>query len=121
MERKTLKGKLKVIAIDYGAPGIPDSVAALQPSLYQEGNGYMAWYEGSGKKYYGFGNSPQAAMRDFDTCYQHTQRKKQVPAEAVIEEKPDPLLLYTREKWQHLMARLKNMPVYPLHRSLRKT
>lgn len=85
MERKTLKGKLHAVDIDYKAPDIPVAVAALQPAIYQEGSGFIAWYEKDGKKYYGFGNSAEAAMMDFDRFYQSLQPKPQQAAAPVVE------------------------------------
>jgi len=75
MDTKTLKGKLQVAGINYDATGIPSSVARLKPTLYNEGNSYVAWFEDGDTKYYGFGGTPEAAMQDFDRHYQSLRPK----------------------------------------------
>ena len=106
MQRKTLKRNVKEVAIDYDAPGLPASVSRLRPTLYQEGQGYMAWYEGDGKKYYGFGKSAEDALRGFDRYYQEKQPKPvrvAEPAQATEE----PVVKYLHEHLAPLQRLLK--------------
>jgi len=84
MDGKKLKGKLQSVDIDYEAAGTPPAVKELKALVYKEGHTYFAWSGTSQRDVcYGFGDTAQEAMDDFQRNYsQKTTVKKEVPKSA---------------------------------------